>query len=62
MQDRLRPCIHYVCAHETCRKNIVDVTLKKCKNCAKYRPRKAGKRQEPFVLKRQKDRDRHDKW
>lgn len=62
MKDRTAPCIYYVCAHEPCKKNIQDVTMKKCKNCSKYRPRKTAKRDETIRHKRQKDKDRHDNW
>lgn len=62
MKDRTIPCIYYVCAHEPCEKNFKDVTMKRCKNCPKYRPRKTDKRQEPISHKRAKDKDRHDNW
>lgn len=41
-KDRLTPCEYYVCAHEACKKGRVDVTMDKCRTCAKYRPRKQG--------------------
>lgn len=44
------------------KKRFKNVTLAKCKNCNKYRPRKSGKKQESIKAKRQKDRDRHDNW
>lgn len=62
MKDRTLPCIHYVCAGETCKKGFQAVTMKKCKNCPKYRPRKQSKRPESVSSKRRKDRDRHDNW
>lgn len=62
MNNRILPCIYYICAHETCQKNIKDVTLKRCKNCSKYRSRKSAKHSESVRAKRQKDRDRHDNW
>lgn len=62
MKDRTVPCAYYICAHAACGKGMQDVTLKKCKNCAKYRARKAGRREEPAALKKQKDRERHDNW
>lgn len=62
MKDRNIPCIYYTCAHETCQKHIKDVTMKTCKNCKKYKPRKVTKKPEPIARKRQKDKDRHDNW
>ena len=62
MKDRTRPCIYYVCAGADCQKGIKDVTLAKCKNCPKYRPRKQSKRPESIKSRRQKDKDRHDNW
>lgn len=62
MKDRNIPCIYYTCAHGTCQKNFQDVTTKKCKNCAKYRPRKQSVRPESVQSKRRKDKDRHDNW
>lgn len=62
MKDRSTPCAHYVCAHAECAKGFKDVTAAKCKNCAKYRPRKTTRRPETIRHKRQKDRDRHDDW
>lgn len=62
MKDRQIPCIHYTCAHQSCDKGFKDVTLKKCKNCNKYLPRKVSKHPEPIKSKRQKDIDRHDNW
>lgn len=61
MKDRIAPCIYYVCAGADCKKNKKNVTLKKCKNCPKYRPRKSMK-VESIKIKRQKDKDRHDNW
>ncbi len=61
MKDRLNPCIHYVCAGETCKKGFKRVTLSKCKNCPKYRGRR-GIKGEGIRAKRQKDKDRHDNW
>ena len=55
-KDRLIPCEYYICAHETCKKNRTDVTMEKCKTCAKYRPRKQGnKRYEPVSSKKNKE-------
>jgi hypothetical protein len=62
MKDRNIPCIYYTCAHEACLKGFKDVTVNKCKNCLKYKPRKTSRRQEPVGRKRQKDHDRHDNW
>ena len=62
MKDRNIPCIYYTCAGGICKKNFKDVTLKKCKNCAKYKPRKLSKRPENIKIKKRKDRDRHDNW
>lgn len=61
-KDRLNPCIYYICAHETCEKGFVDVTMAKCKNCQKYRARKNKRKQESIRAKRQKDKDRHECW
>ena len=61
-KDRLVPCIHYVCAHADCGRGYRDVTVKRCRTCPEYRPRKTGRRPEPVSRKRQKDRDRHDDW
>lgn len=62
MRDRVSPCIYYVCAGEECQKHFKDVTLAKCKNCAKYRPRKQSKRPESIKERRRKDTERHDNW
>lgn len=62
MKDRNNPCIHYVCANETCKKGFKNVTMDKCKNCSKYRPRKNSHRPESIRSKRTKDKDRHDSW
>lgn len=62
MKDKNTPCIYYICAHEECQKHFKDVTLNKCKNCKKYKPRKITKKQETVKQKRQKDKDRHDNW
>lgn len=62
MKDRIEPCIYYVCKGADCKKGFVDVDLKKCKNCDKYRPRKSSVRPESVRNKRQKDKDRHDNW
>ena len=62
MKDRTRPCIHYVCKDADCKKGFVKVDLKKCKNCPKYEPRKTAKKEESVKVRRQKDKDRHDKW
>lgn len=62
MKDRTAPCIYYVCAHAPCQKQVKDVTLSKCKNCKKYRPRKTAKREETARSKRERDKDRHDNW
>lgn len=62
MKDRTTPCVYYVCAHADCGKGVKDVTMDKCKNCKKYRPRKTGKRPAPVSIRRQKDKDRHDNW
>lgn len=60
-KDRLSPCIYYTNCGGTCMKGFKDVTLKRCKNCPKYKPRK-GLRRESIKDKRQKDKDRHDSW
>ena len=60
MKDRISPCIYYVCKDADCKKGIVKVDMKKCKNCPKYKPRKVNKKPETVKAKRQKDRDRHD--
>lgn len=62
MKDRLVPCVSYVCAGETCKKGFKNVTMAKCKNCSKYKPRKVTKKHESIKSKRQKDKDRHDNW
>ncbi len=62
MKDRIVPCIYYTCAHAPCQKGRKDVTLSKCKNCSKYRPRKTGRHPEPVAVKRRKDKDRHDRY
>ena len=65
MKDRTNPCIYYTCAHGECRKHFKDVTLKKCKNCSKYRGRKNQKKQEPVRLKRERSKQRSErdsKW
>lgn len=62
MRDRVIPCIYYTNAHGECQKGRKDVTMDKCKNCSKYRPRKIGRRMETVKEKRRKDRERHDKW
>lgn len=60
MKDRTNPCIHYVCAHESCKKGFKDVTMAKCKNCGKYRGRKNPRKEEPVRLKREKEKLRTD--
>lgn len=60
MKDRINPCIHYICAHETCRKGYKDVTMTKCKNCARYRGRKSNRRSESVRLRREKEKVRTD--
>ena len=62
MKDRVRPCIHYICKGSDCAKGIKNVDLAKCKNCSKYCPRKCAKKQESVRAKRQKDKDRHDRY
>lgn len=62
MKDRTVPCVSYVCAHADCLRGYKDVTVKRCKNCPKYRPRKTTKRPETVKSKREKDRNRHDNW
>lgn len=62
MKDRINPCIYYVCANADCQKGRKNVTMDKCKNCSKYRPRKNNHKAEPIKLRRQKDKDRHDNW
>lgn len=62
MKDRINPCIYYVCCGEDCKKNFKNVTMTKCKNCSKYRPRKNHHKMESIKSKRRKDIDRHDKW
>ena len=62
MKDRSEPCIYYICKDADCEKGFVKVNLKKCKNCPKYQPRKSSKKKESVRAKRQKDKDRHDKY
>lgn len=62
MKDRTTPCVYYTCAHSICNKNFKDVTMKKCKNCSKYKPRKVTVKQLSVKSKRQKDKDKHDNW
>lgn len=61
MKDRIFPCIYYTWHNGICEKGFKNVTLAKCKNCPKYRPR-SGKKPENIKMRRQKDRDRHDNW
>lgn len=61
MKDRLSPCIYYTCCGGDCKKGFRQVTLQKCKNCLKYRPRKSNHKPETVASKRRKDRDRHDR-
>ena len=61
MKDRLESCIYYVCKDADCKKGMVKVDLKKCKNCPKYQPRKSAGKKESVRVRRQKDKDRHDK-
>ncbi len=58
MKDRIIPCIHYVCKDADCKKGFTKVTMKKCKNCSKYQPKKETRRTEPLEIRRQKDRER----
>lgn len=44
MKDRTLPCIYYTCCNGTCQKGFKEVTLSKCKNCKKYKPRKSKKK------------------
>ena len=62
MKDRIQPCIYYICKGADCKKGYVNVDMKKCKNCPKYRARKNPKKPESVRAKRQKDKDRHDDW
>ena len=62
MKDQLNPCIYYVCCGADCKKGYKGVTLKKCKNCDKYRPRKNNHRPENVKNKRRKDKERHDSF
>ena len=62
MKDRISPCIYYVCKNADCKKGFVKVDLKKCKNCPKHEPRKASKKEESVKVRRQKDKDRHERW
>ena len=61
MKDRTNPCIYYVCAHGTCQKGRQDVTVKKCKNCAKYHARKNYHPQEPVKLRRERSKARSER-
>lgn len=61
-RDRKTPCIHYVCAHENCKRHFKDVTMDKCATCQKYHPRKVSKKPESVKSRREKDKDRHDNW
>lgn len=61
MKDRTLPCIHYVCHGEDCKKGFKNVDLAKCKNCPKYRARKSNHKPENIKIRRQKDKDRHDR-
>lgn len=62
MKDRTAACIYYTNAHGICEKGFKDVTLKTCKNCSKYKPRKTNHKPESVASKRRKDTDRHDNW
>lgn len=62
MKDRTIPCAHYVCANADCKKGRKNVTMKTCKNCEKYCPRKVGKRMEPVATRRRKDKERHEDY
>lgn len=62
MKDRNVPCIYYTCANGICQKGFKDVTLKKCKNCPKYKARKVSKKPESIKVRKRKDKDRHDNW
>ena len=59
-KDMIKPCVHYVCANEICKKGFVDVTMDKCSHCPKYKARKGKIKKESVKLKREKDRLRHD--
>jgi sulfur relay (sulfurtransferase) complex TusBCD TusD component (DsrE family) len=61
-KDRVNPCIYYVCYGADCQKGIKNVDMSKCKNCSKYRGRKNNHKQESIKTKRQKDKDRHDRY
>ena len=60
-KDRLNPCIYYICFGNDCKKGFKCVSMDKCKTCAKYRPRKANHKPESIKIRRQKDKDRHDR-
>lgn len=60
MKDRLVPCVYYEYYKAPCAKGYLNVDMKKCKNCPKYKARKISQKEMPVKLKRQKDRDRHD--
>ena len=61
MKDKLSPCIYYTNAHGICGKGRKDVTLKKCRNCPKYKGRKLSKKPEPVRLKREKAKRRSER-
>ena len=62
MKDKISPCIYYVAKGFICEKGFVNVDIKKCKNCPKYKARKITRKTESIRSKRQKDKDRHDKY
>ena len=62
MKDRLQPCVHYVAKGFPCGKGFVNVEMGKCKNCSKYQPRPNKKKHESIRERRQKDKDKHDRW
>lgn len=61
MKDRTNPCIYYICAHEPCQKGYKDVTMAKCKNCAKYRGRKNPNKPLPARIKREQSKQKADR-
>lgn len=59
MKDRTILCEFYVCAGVDCKKGKKEVTMTKCKNCKKYRPRKTGNvKQESIKSKKDKIKEK----
>ena len=60
-KDRIKPCIHYVCANNSCQKGYQNVThAKTCQTCGNYCPRKLGNEVKESVKTRKEKNAKKD--